>query len=474
MLNNISLLGLDHTGSAFSPEAIEWPITSRATDVDVNQNIRISPLVVPQGEWFDEGFDLRNPEGQALTNAVINVINAIDVRGRKRRLVDEANYRIIVRKILANGLRAFYYYRPSLVAFQRKANSYKGRAPWLNGKAMKRATDLMQRAGLIEISVGELGVASSTYSLTHDLLIVAGDNGVTDQSLIYDLPAERLVRLYRSNSDDREAVTFTMNSETIEWTKKLDHYNRFIAEQSIEMAVSATETRRLTAKLNSSRKMWLPRLTRPELTKTGLYRQFNNSSFYQGGRLYGAWWITCPQKLRPSITINGEPTVELDYSGCAIRMLYHEQNMDCEGDPYFIDIIDACERDNGLSIGYFREDVKQMTQALINGRRGGCGERCKLPPRRTFKPYFTRSEVMMEIKQKHRAIATSFQTGAWGRLQRADSDIAIDVISKLASKGICALPVHDSFIVNERYKDELSSQMVDSYVQNTGFYPVIK
>ena len=44
--------------------------------------------------------------------------------------------------------------------------------------------------------------------------------------------------------------------------------------------------------------------------------------------MYGAWWITVPKALRRKITINGKPTVELDFSGCAIRMLYHERGLE--------------------------------------------------------------------------------------------------------------------------------------------------
>lgn len=474
MLDDIRALGPDYSGPTSLQEANGWPIGIKAPHLTANRKTHCNRSSAPEGEWFDEGFDFRNPEGQAFTDSVIALIDAVEVRNRKRRPIDEANYRIVVRKLLANGFRAFYYYRPSLVAFQRKAKSYSGRTSWLSGKAMRRATDLMQRAGLIEISVGELGVASSTYCLTQQLLFAAWDTGITEQSLIYALPVERLVRLYRTNSDDGESVSFTVNNETIEWTKKLEDYNRFVAEQSVGIAESAAGVRRLAAKMNCNRKAGLPRLTRPELTKTGLYRQFNNGSFHQGGRLYGAWWIKFPKEQRSSITINGNRTVELDYSGCAIRMLYHEQKKECEGDPYYIEIIEACEIDNDLPVGYFREDVKRMTQALINGRKGGCAERCKLPPKHSFKPYFTRLEVMAKIKEKHSPIANLFQTGAWGRLQRYESDIAVDIISKLTSKRITTLPIHDSFIVEERYKDELRNQMIESYVKIIGFNPVIK
>ena len=45
-----------------------------------------------------------------------------------------------------------------------------------------------------------------------------------------------------------------------------------------------------------------------------VYRVFNNSTFSNGGRFYGAWWIGVPKQYRMHIHIDGKPTVELDYS----------------------------------------------------------------------------------------------------------------------------------------------------------------
>jgi hypothetical protein len=77
----------------------------------------------------------------------------------------------------------------------------------------------------------------------------------------------------------------------------------------------------------------------------GLHRVFNRS-FKFGGRFYGAFWQSLaakedPEKpdkpvLRPHLTINGEPTVELDYGSCHARMLAAELGVDLGEDPYAI------------------------------------------------------------------------------------------------------------------------------------------
>jgi len=70
------------------------------------------------------------------------------------------------------------------------------------------------------------------------------------------------------------------------------------------------------------------------------YRVFNDSSFELGGRFYGAWWVTLRKDARGNITLNGEKTIELDYSSIGIHLLYSQENLnyyDLNGnnsDPY--------------------------------------------------------------------------------------------------------------------------------------------
>ena len=66
-----------------------------------------------------------------------------------------------------------------------------------------------------------------------------------------------------------------------------------------------------------------------------LHRVFNNGSFTEGGRFYGAFHLELPKTIRRQVLINGEPTVEPDsFSALHIRMLYHWKGIDYREDPY--------------------------------------------------------------------------------------------------------------------------------------------
>lgn len=431
------------------------------------------PLNAPKGTWFDPSLDFRDPEGEIVAGKVLALIAAVEHRDRKRRQTDEINHRTIVRKILANGFRCHYHRRPSWVAYYRKAESYRDGPPWLSGTAMRRTVDLLARAGLLEASLGEWGGAASTYKVTGRLYSVVQAHGVTEHSLTLRLPSERLVRLRRGNSGT-PLIDFEPTGETGHWTAQLEAYNAFLAQQDIALALSADEEAEWVRHWNKSRDRRGVSLHRPELIQTDLYRQFNNGSFEQGGRMYGGWWINTPKALRRKITINGQPTVELDYSGCAIRMLYHERGIDFRDDPYRLQAIAEYEEEAGLRPGYYREGIKAMMQALINDRSGGKPERIPLPDGLSFRPHFTRSEVRRMIEEKHASIADAFGTGAGLRLQRKDSDLALAIITGLRERGVLALPVHDSFLVSEINKRNVISLMRLVYRNMFNFNPIIK
>lgn len=433
----------------------------------------------PKGTWFDEAVDFRDPEGEAFTSEVLALVAAVEIRSRKRRQTDERNYQAAVRRILANGLRCHYFRRPSLVAYYRRADSYMGGPAWLSGKAMSRMVDLLAKAGLLNSHCGRWGVVASTYSVTEKLSSVAQAWGITDHSFTLRLPPRRLVRLREGGSGTSQMAVMP-TAETLRWMGRLQAYNAFVAQQDIGLALTPEEETEWVQRWNEKRKRrwegeWEGcRLHRPELIQTDLYRQFNNGSFGEGGRLYGGWWINTPKALRRKITINGQPTVELDFSGCAIRMLYHERGLDYQGDPYRLDAIAAYEAKRGLAPGHFREGVKIMTQALINDRNGKRPEQIRFPDGLSFRPGLTRAEVRRMIEEKHAPIADAFGTGAGLRLQRCESDLALDIVSELMNQSALALPIHDSFLVDRRHRFKTGVFMNKLYRARFGFDPEIK
>lgn len=190
-----------------------------------------------------------------------------------------------------------------------------------------------------------------------------------------------------------------------------------------------------------------------------LYRVFNNGDWEQGGRFYGAWWMSCPSRLRRHILIDGKRTVEVDYSGLHAAMLFAETNTPIPLDPYA-----RCLRQ-----GKSKEErnlVKRTFNALLNAKSvkalskiedysenlTGCSWDC-------FKRWVV--SCYPEFKQH-------FGSGVGLRLQRKDSDLAESVMLKFAKMGYVCLPVHDSFIVHYALQDDLTNAMQEVFENEFG------
>jgi len=185
-----------------------------------------------------------------------------------------------------------------------------------------------------------------------------------------------------------------------------------------------------------------------------LVRIFNVASdFSRCGRSFGRGtsWQNVEKKVRNSLHIDGEETVELDFRNLHVAMLYCEEGLTPPADSY--------------EIGYWdRRLVKAALFRLLNGanenkvRFGIATEVLKgrVDPGQEFSEA---ARLIADIKAAHRSIAHHFFTDVGSRLMRRDSDLAINIMGALVGKGITSLPVHDSFIVQQRNRDVLLAEM---------------
>lgn len=436
----------------------------RATESDQTERL-------VKGTWFRSEIDLREPEGSGLTTAILGQIASVESRARALRAVDAINRFQLVRRIAANALACQYHRELPHVAYRATAAFYWNDPRWLNGASMSRTANLLNECGLVSLSAGEWGRVSSIYTPTERLLKLAAEFGVDGASIVETVPVERLVRLRESNADGPE-MQFKVNKETEAWSDQLEAYNRFVEQHDLTVDVARLSIAEWLDKLNDQKSSSGLPLRAPELFRRSLHRTFNNGTFDQGGRLYGSWWTNAPKGIRPGIRINGEETVEYDYSGCAIRMLYHEREIDYRDDPYRIEPLWNFAREEGLIEDHFREAVKALMQALINSQPGVNPARARMYGA-SLQP-FSRRAVIAMIEKKHSEIADAFASGAGLRLQKKESDIALSIIVRLMDKGVLALPIHDSFRVGEQYGQQLIEEMDSCYLNSLGFHPLIK
>jgi hypothetical protein len=231
-----------------------------------------------------------------------------------------------------------------------------------------------------------------------------------------------------------------------------------------------------------------------------LYRVFSGD-FIHGGRYFCGvgGHQNLPKDERATIIIDNEPTVELDYGGLHLRMLYHLNGKEFpfNQDPY-VTVLEAIDYpvelgDDGKptdpEIRLLRDDMKEMLLAIINDK---CNHKQAIAraERRLFRSYQTKTEeeaierlkaecrarkqrwnrlgitveeILQGFYKAHEPIKDKFFSGCGLKLQYLDSELATIVLFCLKLFRSPCLPVHDSFIVPKSKKELLSCVMELAY-----------
>ncbi len=196
-----------------------------------------------------------------------------------------------------------------------------------------------------------------------------------------------------------------------------------------------------------------------------LRRIFNLESWKLGGRAYGAYHQSMLRKpMRKNILIDGQPTIEIDFSAFHIRMLYHWEKIDYTKDPYL-----ECEGPE------MRDIYKAVGLIAINATKtGACfairdelKDRGLKPPARE-KPY---ASLVSRFRETHPDIEHHLFTKIGRELQNIDSMIMNAILVRLMDNGILGLPVHDSVIVQQQHGAFTREVMTQEYKDELGFEP---
>lgn len=173
-----------------------------------------------------------------------------------------------------------------------------------------------------------------------------------------------------------------------------------------------------------------------------LVRRFTHSSTESGGRLWEGFWINGMKRAaRPAILrLNGEETVELDFSSMIVRLAYIIAEKPCpDGDQYNIPGLDPESRD-GIK--------RVMGTLLFDSSRNR--DRFPKDVAQLFTPKDQRkgwSQVDKAIRTHHYELRAYLDRGLGHYLQFLESQVLINVLLRCAQRGLVALPLHDCIIV---------------------------
>lgn len=242
-----------------------------------------------------------------------------------------------------------------------------------------------------------------------------------------------------------------------EMKRNLNIYNTFIGKQCVTLDLNDEQLDEVIVAL-SNPKNQNPRI---HLSRMQLRRIFSKGSMNLGGRFYGGWWQQIPSAYRPHIAINGKPTVEIDYSAMAIRVLYAKKGAayPSDQDPYDLGL-PQWQGPQDLR----RREIKTFVNALLNDEK----KTYRLSTEAENILGLNHDQLLEAFSSKHPLLADLIGTKAGLEAMYIDSQIAEIVMLEGVKQGILILPIHDSFIIRAKYEQGLKRLMQMAFNVVTG------
>jgi hypothetical protein len=462
------------------------------------------------GRWLYREIRLR-PNRRTKKHEVVELTECLydelDVGGYKRAAKESA-----LNCILSNLYLAYCLGRVP-VMFSRRSKYYSIPRRYRYGIFTRRIIlpliKSLEKAGLVETKIGcnDLGKMSRMWA-TEELLERLQALAVKDiEKLPPPDPIIMTKRVRKGNSFVNERTHYRDTAETKEMRKFLHRYNRLMDEVRVTIKLPPGALYDLSEKallyltilangchLDDETKGVLKTLDEEErevLWERGylegdglagtncsitcnyknLHRVFNQESWKLGGRFYGSVVQNLPKELRKHITLNGEPTVEIDYSSMHLRMLYHLRGLETPGGDLY-DFGEDRDLNKLVALIVINCEPEHDEVRAVAAKFRDKELRNRLGDEILKHKYI--GNLINDFKTTHAPIAKDFASGAGLKLQYRDSQIMEDLLKHFVRKEVPIIPVHDSLIVTESHADEARKVMTETYKNHMGFDAVVR
>lgn len=259
-----------------------------------------------------------------------------------------------------------------------------------------------------------------------------------------------ILKNYDVKTKKSNEVSFAHTPETRAMRNNLLRINRMLLNSCIALAVDEYQLWRMSQRMAARERVL-------NLDSVELRRIFARKSFDLGGRFYGGWWQNIPSAYRRYITLNGLPTVEVDFATLHPLLLYAHFKTEPPREDFY-DLGLATERKRTRAI------VKQIFNAIL------CADSDFYRPEKDDLKFIklSNAELRNKLFDKHPPLKKARGAALGLRFQNTDAKIAEFVMLELLDQSIISLPVHDSFIVAAAYEHQLKETMDRAYARFVG------
>lgn len=385
-------------------------------------------------------------------------------RRRERTPKQNENHLKLLNCLLANLARLITG-KANTIRYSRSPKSYSKNkygyylASFMSWDALKSTLLSLEKAGLINNTI-----ASNDY-----------DNVGKKQSTFE--PSVTLKLLYESFNLSKDDVRFDYERSPLITLKNKQKQRLSIDMSNNDIAKMDLSLREINKHITQFDLM----LDGQSLENTHLNRVFNNSSFNHNGRFYGGSWQSLKKSERPHLLIDNTSTIELDYSGCLTRMIYHHCNIELNTDPYEIpaarEFLSEAVTTNRIQQ---RDIIKQLVNPMLNTHNRNIipnpiwvSETAEsIEVHSVLRTNITKL-LVEAILDHHAQIKDYFFKSKGLEFMYYESLICEAILLRSINDNIPVLPIHDSFITVKPREEWLEEVMVEEYQKHLGFKPVI-
>ena len=378
----------------------------------------------------------------------------LGLRSRERRETDRRNFRLAVEALACNLLITAMVAPNATLSVPRGHGAMWGKGRYHNpvyGQHFLAILDLLTKLKLVlRVTKGFRFSQRSRQPTTIRSMPRLARHlplGATEWNAFCreEDPEVILLKSAKGDGERAEPIEYRDTRNTKQWRRQMKAINRWLKAAPI-------------AVVNDGRAVHLDRDGQPvDPHRRMLVRIFNNKDWEQGGRLFGAHWLTMERADRfRLLRIAGEPVVNVDYMQLFPRLAYaRAQAEQPEGDLYDVTGDGSC-----------RDGWKQLINALLFVRKAL--KQWPEDTREHFPDGTTVKAAVEAIKRKHAPIADWFERGIGFRLMRIESDMLVRIVTALFENGITALPLHDAVLVAQSHAETAREFMQAEFTFRTG------
>jgi hypothetical protein len=291
--------------------------------------------------------------------------------------------------------------------------------------------------------------------------------GVSENMVEEDYSSEELIvfkgKKCWKNNDDKLIRKICKTPDTRfarKMRSSLEKINALMEKSDIRVTITDKDLEAINAKRDSEDEKLIKMPV--DFSRKRLHRVFHDGSFERHGRYYGAWYQSIYKELRPYITIDQAPTLELDYSSIHPRICYKLADAKPPaGDLYELD---------GYSKGT-RDFLKKTFLIMINSKDATAAMSAIRQKVKHFKEIDAPAELgnltkddlgplFKKFIDRHAPIRQYFYNPKIsGILTNIDSQVADHILRYFTSMNIPVLPIHDSYIIDARVIFHLQEYM---------------